>query len=176
MCDDANEFDDHLYPVKSNWPATSTDVDWVDWVIAYIRGYNDQLYDRRKNVKFASVDHKYGITIPSPDPLYYQVFGSYLAYFGSVYNYQGLPYTETAASHGKTAVEYPFHDGNIQYPQGYFTGIATGFATQGKVLYSGEMHSAYDTPQVGDANFYVNKDGDIYVSISKARKVVEGWN
>ena len=84
-----------------------------------------------------------------------------MAYFGAVYNHSGYSYSDDP---GKTAVEYPFHDGNILYPQGYFTGVSTGFDAdaKGKVFYSGPTNDEYDTPQVDQANYFVDIGGNIF--------------
>ena len=86
------------------------------------------------------------------------IFSTSLAYLGTVYNSDGIDYDGTD---GKDAVSYLFHDAQIMYPPGYFTAIATGFGEDGKTFYSGMMTSNYDTPRPSDANYSVDKDGNI---------------
>lgn len=96
-----------------------------------------------------------------------------LAYLGCCYNVSGFAYTDP----GKDALTYLFTKGKIQYPQGYFTGIATGFATRGKVLYAGVCTDDYDTPQVDLANFSIDSDGNIVAhSISVADLITSNGN
>lgn len=145
-------------PVTSGGGSWPNRANWVNSSIYDPWGSNHSAYDKLSNVRLASFDSRAydvaGRAAVTPT----DIKGPYLAYFGAVYDISSFQYTDLW---GKDAIEYPFHDGNIQYPQGYFTGIATGFATRGKVLYSGVTTDDYDTPQVDNANFWVDGDGNI---------------
>lgn len=146
-------------PVSSgggSWPNRLT---WVNSEIKDPWGSNHSAYDKLSNVRLASFDSRAydlaGHTAVTPT----DIKGPYLAFFGAVYDVSGFEYSDLW---GKDAIHYPFHDGQIQYPQGYFAGIATGFGDQGKVLYAGVCTDDYDTPQVGSSNFWVDSGGNIY--------------
>lgn len=159
---------DHLDspdPSKTSWPVQSSEDGWYNWVLKYCEdpiGSNHMDYERLSSVRVAAYDLKLQDRFSPHDVGFPEnIKGPYLAYFGAVYNHSGYSYSNNP---GKTAVEYPFHDGNILYPQGYFTGVSTGFDAdaKGKVFYSGPTNDEYDTPQVDLANFFVDIGGNIY--------------
>lgn len=162
---DGSYYDDNMHPKYSTWPIHNSENTWQNWVLNYVRdpiGSNHSIYERVSKARFAAYDDKVQSGyIPQDVGFPENIKGPYLAYFGAVYNYTGIPYEGTVSDHGKTAVEYPFTDGGIQCPQGYFTGIATGFATKGKVFYAGMTTDEYDEPQVDQANVWVDSEGNI---------------
>lgn len=151
-------------PSASSWPVQSSEDSWSNWVLQYCKdpiGSNHMDYEHLSSVRVAAYDLKLQDRSSPRDVGFSEnIKGPYLAYFGAVYNHSGYSYT----GNGKTAVEYPFHDGNILYPQGYFTGVSTGFDAdaKGKVIYSGPTNDEYDTPQVDLANFFVDIGGNIF--------------
>lgn len=169
------------FPYMSAVNSSSSSPGWSAWTVYDIHdpiGPNHQSYDDYKNVRFAAYDGKLadlnpGVTKWVGDPSL--IKGPYLAYFGAVNDYDGILYD---ASWGKTALQYPFHDGNILYPQGYFTGMSTGFDAdaKGKIFYSGTTNDDYDTPQVDQSNFYIDIEGNISGNNIDAAGIIKSNN
>ena len=84
-----------------------------------------------------------------------------LAYLGAVWNHSGFAYSGDNGGHGRDAITYIFHDGEIEKPDGYFTYMATGYADSGMTFYSGEMSEYNDEPDLSDVNFDVDRKGNI---------------
>lgn len=84
-----------------------------------------------------------------------------LAYLGAVWNHSGFAYGGDSGGHGRDAITYIFHDGEITYPQGFFTALATGYNETGLVFYAGSMATVHDEPEMSDVNISVDRNGNI---------------
>lgn len=164
--------DDARGPSYTTYPATgnymSSRLNWVGYDIYDPVGNQNKFQGYKlKNVKFDSYAwHKTwrgakngGLQLADISAA--NCYHYPLAYLGAVWNHSGFAYSGDNGGHGRDAITYIFHDGEIEKPDGYFTYMATGFADSGMTFYSGEMSEYHDEADLSDVNFNVDRKGNI---------------